>query len=32
MSSTRITRHVNAPSENVYRALRDARAVANWDE
>jgi uncharacterized protein YndB with AHSA1/START domain len=30
MSSTRITRHVDAPSANVYRALLDARAVANW--
>jgi uncharacterized protein YndB with AHSA1/START domain len=30
MSSTRITRHVNAPRESVYRALIDARAVATW--
>jgi len=28
MSSTRITRRVNAPRAAVYRALRDARAVA----
>jgi uncharacterized protein YndB with AHSA1/START domain len=30
MSSTRITRRVNAPRANVYRALLDARAVATW--
>lgn len=30
MSSTRITRHVNAPRANVYRALLDAHAVATW--
>src|SRR5882762_10847800 len=30
MSSTRISRHVNAPREIVYRALLDARAVATW--
>jgi uncharacterized protein YndB with AHSA1/START domain len=30
MSSTRISRHVNAPRETVYRALLDARAVAKW--
>lgn len=30
MSSTRITRHVDAPRANVYRALLDARAVARW--
>jgi uncharacterized protein YndB with AHSA1/START domain len=30
MSSTRITRHVNAPRASVYRALLDARAVATW--
>ena len=30
MSSTRITRHVNAPRAMVYRALLDARAVATW--
>ena len=29
-SSTRISRHVNAPREDVYRALLDARAVATW--
>jgi uncharacterized protein YndB with AHSA1/START domain len=30
MSSTRISRHVNAPRANVYRALLDAQAVARW--
>ncbi|MFL5493438.1 MAG: SRPBCC family protein [Gemmatimonadales bacterium] len=30
MSSTRISRHVNAPRAMVYRALLDARAVAMW--
>jgi uncharacterized protein YndB with AHSA1/START domain len=30
MSSTRITRHINAPPEIVYRALLDPRAVATW--
>jgi uncharacterized protein YndB with AHSA1/START domain len=30
MSSTRISRHVNAPRASVYRALLDARAVAKW--
>lgn len=30
MSSTRITLHVNAPREAVYRALLDARSVAAW--
>jgi uncharacterized protein YndB with AHSA1/START domain len=30
VSSTRISRHVNAPRESVYRALLDARAVATW--
>src|SRR5436309_4048023 len=30
MSSTRISRHVNAPRASVYRALLDARAVATW--
>jgi uncharacterized protein YndB with AHSA1/START domain len=30
MSSTRISRHVNAPREAVYRALLDARAVSKW--
>jgi uncharacterized protein YndB with AHSA1/START domain len=30
MSSTRISRHVNAPGAIVYRALLDARAVAKW--
>jgi len=30
VSSTRISRHVNAPRANVYRALIDARSVATW--
>jgi len=30
MSTTRITRHVNAPRSRVYRALLDADAVAQW--
>jgi uncharacterized protein YndB with AHSA1/START domain len=30
VSSTRISRHVNAPRAAVYRALLDARAVATW--
>ena len=30
MSSTRITRRMNAPRASVYRALLDARAVATW--
>jgi uncharacterized protein YndB with AHSA1/START domain len=30
MSSTRISRRVNAPRAIVYRALLDARAVARW--
>jgi uncharacterized protein YndB with AHSA1/START domain len=30
MTSTRISRHVNAPRPNVYRVLLDARAVATW--
>jgi uncharacterized protein YndB with AHSA1/START domain len=30
VSSTRISRHVNAPRAKVYRALLDARAVASW--
>ena len=30
MSTTRISRHVNAPRASVYRALLDARAVATW--
>src|SRR5437899_2431887 len=30
MSSTRISRHVNAPRASVYRALLDAGAVARW--
>src|SRR5713101_892773 len=29
-NATRISRHVNAPRANVYRALVDARAVATW--
>lgn len=30
MSSTRVSRRVNAPRERVYRALLDERAVATW--
>jgi len=30
MSSTRISRHINAPRTAVYRALLDPRAVAMW--
>ena len=30
VSSTRISRHVNAPRAMVYRALLDGRAVATW--
>ena len=30
MSSTRITRRLNAPRARVYRALLDAQAVATW--
>jgi uncharacterized protein YndB with AHSA1/START domain len=30
MSSTRVSRRVNAPRATVYRALLDARAVATW--
>ena len=30
MSTTRISRHMNAPRDAVYRALLDARAVATW--
>lgn len=30
MTSTRITRHFNAPAAAVYRALLDPRAVAKW--
>jgi uncharacterized protein YndB with AHSA1/START domain len=30
MSSTRISRYINAPRAVVYRALFDARAVAKW--
>jgi uncharacterized protein YndB with AHSA1/START domain len=30
MTATRISRRVNAPRANVYRALLDARAVATW--
>jgi len=29
-TSTRISRHVNAPRANVYSALLDSRAVATW--
>lgn len=30
MSTTRVTQHVKAPREAVYRALTDPRAVATW--
>jgi uncharacterized protein YndB with AHSA1/START domain len=30
VSSTRISCHINAPRASVYRALLDARAIANW--
>ena len=30
MSTTRITRHVNAPRAKVYRALIDPRAIQQW--
>lgn len=30
MSTTRITRHLNAPPERVYRALIDPQAIAEW--
>src|ERR687895_619236 len=30
MSSTHVSRHMNAPRARVYRALLDARAVATW--
>jgi uncharacterized protein YndB with AHSA1/START domain len=30
MSSTRVTRHLNAPRARVYSALVDAKAVARW--
>ena len=30
MTSTRLSQHVNAPRQSVYRALLDARAVAIW--
>ena len=30
MSSTRVTRHINAPRDVVYRALLDPRAVVRW--
>jgi uncharacterized protein YndB with AHSA1/START domain len=30
VTSTRLRQHVNAPRQNVYRALVDARAVAIW--
>jgi uncharacterized protein YndB with AHSA1/START domain len=30
MSATRVSRHVNAPRDTVYRALLDAHAVARW--
>jgi uncharacterized protein YndB with AHSA1/START domain len=30
MSSTRVSHHINAPRDAVYRALLDPRAVATW--
>ena len=30
MTSTRVSRHINAPRAQVYRALLDARAIATW--
>jgi uncharacterized protein YndB with AHSA1/START domain len=30
MTETRISRHLNAPCSQVYRALIDARAIATW--
>ncbi len=30
MASTRISRHINAPREAVYRALLDPHAIARW--
>ena len=30
MSTTRVTRHIRAPRENVYRTLLDPDAVARW--
>jgi uncharacterized protein YndB with AHSA1/START domain len=30
MTSTRLTRHINAPRARVYRALIDAKAVQQW--
>jgi uncharacterized protein YndB with AHSA1/START domain len=30
VTTTRITRHINAPRASVYRALIDARAIATW--
>jgi len=30
VSTTRITRHLNAPPERVYRALIDPQAIAEW--
>lgn len=30
MTATRVTRHLNAPRERVYRALLDPEAVARW--
>jgi uncharacterized protein YndB with AHSA1/START domain len=30
MSSTRVSRHLNAPRARVYRAIVDAKAVAEW--
>jgi hypothetical protein len=30
--STRVSRHIRTPRASVYRALLDARAIANWVE
>jgi uncharacterized protein YndB with AHSA1/START domain len=30
MSTTRVSRHVNAPRERVYRAFLDAKAIQRW--
>lgn len=30
MKSTRISRHISAPRDSVYRSLLDARAIARW--
>jgi uncharacterized protein YndB with AHSA1/START domain len=30
MTSTRVSQHIKAPRERVYRALLDAKAIATW--